>query len=418
MRQVFPGKKGFTPELTPIFATVTDATGYFGFDVTELDDSVPHSLSIRFPGSDSTEQALTSIHPDRPVEVHLSNETLQSTPKTTVYGGSPGKFGGNPPNFRFGVVNVLFATDRRVTSEPSVKIRNEKEDSERLTYGNCDVAVERIRGDSLFEFIFDRDAKRYYAVQQLGLLPHETFWKTFQLEMTGDNARDALLFIHGYNTSFDEACRRAAQVAYDIKFRGPILLFSWPSRDRFLDYKPDEEMAEWSNPHFAQFLKAALDQPGLAHLHIIAHSMGNRLLVSALRTGALTSMERSHLGALVFAAPDVNRSIFEQVRPLSWNAQNVTLYASSNDQILRISEFFNGFPRAGEIQPKIVLLPGLDSIDASEVDLTLLGHSYIGNSRAVLSDLAALIDDNKPPAERVGLHSNNQPPEPSWTILP
>jgi len=35
----------------------------------------------------------------------------------------------------------------------------------------------------------------------------------------------ALVFVHGYNTSFDNAIRRAGQLAYDLGFDGPVFAF-------------------------------------------------------------------------------------------------------------------------------------------------------------------------------------------------
>ena len=40
--------------------------------------------------------------------------------------------------------------------------------------------------------------------------------------------RDVLVFVHGYNTSFDEARLTAAQIAADAKIGGVAVLFTWP----------------------------------------------------------------------------------------------------------------------------------------------------------------------------------------------
>ena len=38
----------------------------------------------------------------------------------------------------------------------------------------------------------------------------------------------ALLYLHGYNTSFEEAAIRAAQIGFDLKVPGATAFFSWP----------------------------------------------------------------------------------------------------------------------------------------------------------------------------------------------
>ena len=37
------------------------------------------------------------------------------------------------------------------------------------------------------------------------------------------------MYIHGFNQNFNTAVATAAQLKSDLKFKGPMLLFSWPS---------------------------------------------------------------------------------------------------------------------------------------------------------------------------------------------
>jgi esterase/lipase superfamily enzyme len=48
------------------------------------------------------------------------------------------------------------------------------------------------------------------------------------------NPDEALVFIHGFNNSFEDALRRAGQLAYDLRFDGPVFAFSWSSEGSFL----------------------------------------------------------------------------------------------------------------------------------------------------------------------------------------
>ena len=103
-----------------------------------------------------------------------------------------------------------------------------------------------------------------------------------------ETKRDALLFIHGYNTSFNDGCRRAAQLAYDLKFPGTVLLYSWPSKNHWYAYAADEEIAAWSSPHFEAFLRDILAVQNLLKLHVISHGMGNRVVLSGLTGKSIT----------------------------------------------------------------------------------------------------------------------------------
>jgi esterase/lipase superfamily enzyme len=111
-------------------------------------------------------------------------------------------------------------------------------------------------------------------------------------------------------------------------------------------------MAEWSSSHFAQFLKQVLEDNNLHQLHIIGHSMGNRILAETLCSQGLPAQEESHLGQIVFAAPDINRLIFEQeISSGKLKARRVTLYASDRDQALALSKLFHGYARARRYAP-------------------------------------------------------------------
>jgi esterase/lipase superfamily enzyme len=178
-------------------------------------------------------------------------------------------------------------------------------------------------------------------------------------------------------------------------------------------------MAEWSGPHFTRFLKELLTKHGIEHLHIIAHSMGNQILVRSLFAGRLTAVEQSHLGQVVLAAPDVDRLIFDQqVVVASIKPLRVTLYASNRDQALLASKILHWGSRLGDARPTIDLQQGMDSIDASAVDTGFLGHSYIGSSRSVLVDVAALISSNTGPGSRFGVITQGLPPRQWWLLNP
>ena len=72
-------------------------------------------------------------------------------------------------------------------------------------------------------------------------------------------------------------------------------------------------------------------------------------------------------------------------------SQQVTLYASSSDQALIASKKVHGYPRAGEGGDNLVIVPGVETIDVSGIDLSLLGHSYYADSQSLLRDLFGVV---------------------------
>ncbi len=203
---------------------------------------------------------------------------------------------------------------------------------------------------------------------------------------------EALVFVHGYNVSFKDAARRTAQIAYDLGFPGVALFYSWPSQSRVLAYTKDETSAEWTLPHLTKFLETLAANPSLSKIHLIAHSMGNRPLTRAL-LGIEDKQLLSKFETLILTAPDIDADVFRDqlARQLVKRMHHVILYASANDRALRLSERLHGYPRAGDGGSNIVIVNGLDTIDASAVDTDLVGHFYYGDNRSVLTDVADLV---------------------------
>ena len=52
------------------------------------------------------------------------------------------------------------------------------------------------------------------------------------LMATGTGLRDVLIYVHGFNQSFETAALDAAQLSDGIKFRGETMVFAWPSKAR------------------------------------------------------------------------------------------------------------------------------------------------------------------------------------------
>jgi hypothetical protein len=60
----------------------------------------------------------------------------------------------------------------------------------------------------------------------------------------------------------------------------------------------------------------------------------------------------------------------------------------------------HGYARAGDSGPGLVVVPGIDTIDVSTVDTSLLGHSYYGSNDTVIADMVDLLHEAKPPDQR------------------
>lgn len=256
------------------------------------------------------------------------------------------------------------------------------------------------------------DPKKHFTLQEIkNLTEAEMIDLVKQRLATSARFKDhAFVFIHGYNTTFDNAVYRAAQVAYDIKFDGAPFVYSWPSGGGIGSYTYDRESAAQAEPFLEEFLKLVTQKTGAKSVSLIAHSMGNQLLLRVLQDLQRSKPEGVQISQIILAAPDVDRDGFENIasRLKDMASGGITLYASANDRALNVSRRFNGgVPRAGDVPGGVPLVvPGVDTIDATAVSMDSLGlhHSGYAESNTLLTDIGALIETGqRPPEKRVPL---------------
>jgi esterase/lipase superfamily enzyme len=125
------------------------------------------------------------------------------------------------------------------------------------------------------------------------------------------------------------------------------------------------------------------------------------------------------LRQVILAAPDIDVEFFKRLAEgFRSKASRITLYASSSDKALAMSTEIHDHPRAGATGADIIVLPGIDTIDASAVDTEFDGHSYYGDNRSVVSDIFQLLRSGSPPGERFGLVQVLAPAGRYWQFRP
>ena len=203
--------------------------------------------------------------------------------------------------------------------------------------------------------------------------------------------RNVLVYIHGFNTSFDEATLRAAQLGFDLKVPGVTALYSWPSRASLRAYASDGSAIEASEEHIAAFLVKVSQLVDRGRVHIVAHSMGNRGLLRAMHRATTQAAWRAgtRFGRVFLAAPDVDAALFRQLAGVYPQvAEHTTLYVADQDKALAAAAWLGEAVRAGGAPP-IVVLPGIDTVRVRGMDLFRLGHSYVAEEPGVLRDIRA-----------------------------
>ena len=335
----------------------------------------------------------------------------------------------------YAVVKVYFATDRQrdVGKPPARRFSGERSitggnggGNGPLSYGSCDISIPRdhrmgqLESPSLWRLEFRDDPAKHVVLLDATMQDRDNFFAALKTQIRASAGKRAFVFVHGYNVSFEDAARRTGQMAYDLGFDGAPVFYSWPSQGEVARYTVDENNIEWSTPHIRAFLADFLQKTDAAKVYLIGHSMGNRGLARAC--GELIVQQPAlaqRIAAIILTAPDIDAQVFQQqIAPQLTAAQHpVTLYASSEDLALAASKAVHGYPRAGDSGAGMLILPGVETIDATGVDTGFLKHSYFAEQRSALSDMFYLIHNNARADQRF-LDAVDTPRGRYWSFRP
>ncbi|MGI9426635.1 MAG: alpha/beta hydrolase [Hyphomicrobiaceae bacterium] len=325
---------------------------------------------------------------------------------------------------KWDVVPIYYGTDRaRKDAEKRIAYGTDR--GRRLEIGRAMVTIPKnhkvpnierpwvykLPFTSIVLFAEKEDPEKHFTMRELAALTKEEFARLARERISAAKLfpGHALLFVHGFNTTFDYAVFRAAQLSYDLKFDGGSFVYSWPSRGEVspTGYSADRESAEQAEQFLSEFVTLVAKQTGATSLTVIAHSMGNKLLLPVLRNFNQRNDVDVKISQLILAAPDVDRDTFEGLaKQIDGIAKGITLYAAANDIALDVSrQFWGGVPRAGDIpETGPLVVPGIDTIDitATKTEYFSLNHTGYAEKTELLSDIRSLmVQGYQPPKTRL-----------------
>lgn len=321
---------------------------------------------------------------------------------------------------------TYYATNRKrgaEGAEPSAAYANERGDA--LTFGRVLVSIPRVHTPGTIEqpqlWKFERtpDPDKHFILKSVTPLTTEATRRELADRLKAASEKSMLVFVHGYNTGFQDAALRTAQLAYDLQFPGIPFFYSWPSANRVRAYLQDEETARLSEGVFEGIVRELSALPAQS-IYIVAHSMGNRVVGHGLQRYVNAGGKTNHIKEVLLAAPDINAEIFkDEIVPRleQMRGTRTTIYASSSDVALIASKVVHGFRRVGESSGGVLVFKGMDTVDASSASASMrnLGHSYLVDSTSVIKDLHAIIA-SKLGAKARGLLPKGQAPELYWQL--
>lgn len=388
-----PAVPSVAPEQrTPVVAVPEVAVATNPADVALTTRSEPHAVTAREP----VQRAAPHQEPPQQVQVAVAQRAepeAASSVTTTVNTINPAQPKLVPQIIETDLIPVFYATNR-ARDDTGPRLDYTAERGTKAEYGRALVQLPRgALGRARRGVVSGTLAKAakppstaavgetdHLRIQEIKSLSHDDVLEAAVLRMSGaQRFKDhALVFVHGFNTGFDAALFRAAQIANDLNFDGATYLYSWPSAGRVVRYGYDAESARQAQPHLAEFLRFVVRETGASSVSIIVHGLGTGPVLDALAPGKGETQGLA-VRDVILVAPDLDAATFKtRAKEIAGTSSHVTLYAAASDRALNISRrYTGGAPRAGDVPGGIPLLvPGVVSIDITATGTQAVGLNH------------------------------------------
>ena len=358
------------------------------------------------------------------------------------------------PTLRNRGVELLYVTDRAPDTDESGALAYGAERSVSMAYGFAQVELgdESLDWPTLVEQsgTGDRPSEIHYQVaslQEIGRFPPTPYaFRSTESGMTMEPSveiqrnqqreklkdlirtrleltptKDVVMFVHGFNNSFEAASLALAGIWHFLERQGVPLLYTWPAaRGGLTGYFTDRESGEFTIYHLKETLRVLFAMQEIENIHIIAHSRGTDVVTSALRELVIENRAAGgdprpdfRIANLIMAAPDLDFGVITQrlmAERFGPAIGQITIYTSEYDKALGISQFLMSGLRFGRVEAEDVqanernIFAEVGNVSLVSVPKSrgFVGHGYFHSNPAVSADLIRLIRSNAPPgsAER------------------
>jgi len=390
--------------------------------------------------------------------------TYPMMPTPALYTGAQAKplFTAAPATVRTPPLDLLYITDRAPAQKPdeaepytSERSRSEAFGSTTILFGEDMTWDTLVKQSLLIERMASVDLK-LGPTKEIGRFPKIPYqvaetptgltrapavvdaWETATRALQAEVARrlalsprkEVVLFIHGVDNTFQDAALTMGELCHFLGREFVCAIFSWPAagnRGVLFGYEEDYESSLYAAEHLRKTIRAIAGTPGLQKIHLLAHSRGTGMLVTALSDLNFEAYmqqsdiaQRFKIGNVVLMAPDLDidisvakifkvfsdpglpygpspepKVVLERMRGF-----RMTVYVSPDDKALATSGWlFGSIVRLGRLD-EAMLTPdqieharSLGFLDVIQVraKTDLFGHSYFRSNPEVSSDLIAML---------------------------
>ena len=223
--------------------------------------------------------------------------------------------------------------------------------------------------------------------------------------------KEVFIGVHGVSNDFEDAVLGTAELWHFMGREGVPIAYTWPAgAPGLFFYTTDRESGEFTVLHLKQMLKVLATIPEVEKIHILSHSRGTDVAITALRelvieARAAGTDPRQHykIDNVVLVAADIDIQVAAQRisgEALSPAFGHLTIYTNLQDSALNASKaLFSSKLRIGAMDPDalterqkkvIARTRNLDIIMYKGAGGGIYRHSYYRNP-VISSDILMLL---------------------------
>lgn len=281
------------------------------------------------------------------------------------------------------IVPILVGTSRNV--KPDGTLGSDRGNG--LSFGRYDVSVPPSRDvGEVDTSSFGLNPRYHFATVNNELFKTTfTFQSQLRAQLLGRPAgrRDAVVFVHGYNTSYEDGLFRFAQFVTDMELPDVPVHYSWPSAQKLLRYGYDRDSMLFARDGFEQMLRTVIEA-GAERVLLVGHSMGTMLIMETLRELAIAgdTQVRNRLSGVILVSPDIDIDVFRsQANRIGTLPRPFVILSSRKDQILKFAarEIYGDKTRLGALENR----DDLKGLDVTVVDVTQYSNGLLNHSTGI-----------------------------------
>lgn len=274
-------------------------------------------------------------------------------------------------------VDLLVATTRAPSSNPGLLFSGERDSEISLTEIVVSIPPDKNRkiGEVQWPRKLPANPLTEFTTVEVKAINNETGARQWLNQSLPKSGR-AMVFVHGFNNTFEDSVYRFAQIVHDSGADVAPVIFTWPSRGSVFDYNYDKESTNYSRDALEIVLRKIAEDHRVKDITIMAHSMGSWLTVEALRQMAIRDKRVDRkITDVILASPDLDVDVFnKQFRAMGKEHPRFTLFTSRDDRALRASRFISGnVDRLGQVDPSVEPYRSqFEKLGITVIDLTQL----------------------------------------------